>query len=81
MFLESLMLSNFQCFGPERTSIRFDEHLTAMIGPNASGTLRVRQRYAKRSFVCSASSVTKGTFASTTSMCRTTAKSSPNREP
>lgn len=37
MFLESLTLSNFQCFGPKRTEIRFDEHLTAMIGPNASG--------------------------------------------
>jgi putative ATP-dependent endonuclease of the OLD family len=37
VFLESVTLSNFQCFGPEPTSIRFDDQLTVLIGPNASG--------------------------------------------
>lgn len=43
MFLESLTLSNFQCFGQGRTTIRLDEHLTAIIGANASGKTAVCQ--------------------------------------
>jgi predicted ATP-dependent endonuclease of OLD family len=37
MFLERLSLTNFQCFGPEATTIRFDQQLTAMLGSNAAG--------------------------------------------
>ncbi|NBH10341.1 AAA family ATPase [Amycolatopsis sp. SID8362] len=37
MFLERLTLINFQCFGPEATTIRFDRQLTAMLGSNAAG--------------------------------------------
>ncbi|MEV4260548.1 AAA family ATPase [Kribbella sp. NPDC049584] len=37
MFLERLTLTNFQCFGPEPTTIRFDTQLTAMLGANAAG--------------------------------------------
>ena len=37
MFLERLTLTNFQCFGPEATPIRFDHQLTAMLGSNAAG--------------------------------------------
>jgi predicted ATP-dependent endonuclease of OLD family len=37
MFLERLTLINFQCFGPEPTTIRFDTQLTAMLGGNAAG--------------------------------------------
>lgn len=37
MFLERLTLTNFQCFGPEATTIRFDQQLTAMLGSNATG--------------------------------------------
>lgn len=37
MFLERLKLTNFQCFGPESTTIRFDQQLTALLGANATG--------------------------------------------
>lgn len=37
MFLERLTLVNFQCFGPEATTIHFDRQLTALIGSNAAG--------------------------------------------
>ena len=37
MFLERLTLTNFQCFGPDPTAIRFDQQLTAMLGGNAAG--------------------------------------------
>lgn len=37
MFLERLTLTNFQCFGPEATTIRFDQQLTTMLGSNATG--------------------------------------------
>jgi hypothetical protein len=37
MFLERLTLTNFQCFAPEPTTIRFDTQLTAMLGGNAAG--------------------------------------------
>ncbi|MGQ4615176.1 AAA family ATPase [Nocardia sp. R7R-8] len=37
MFIESVTLDNFQCFGPGRTTIRFDDGLTAFVGPNGSG--------------------------------------------
>lgn len=43
MFLESLTLSNFQCFGPQKTTIRFDQQLTALIGQNAAGKTAVCQ--------------------------------------
>ncbi|WP_040337143.1 ATP-dependent nuclease [Candidatus Blastococcus massiliensis] len=37
MFLERLTVTNFRCFGPTPTTIRFDQHLTAMLGGNATG--------------------------------------------
>jgi putative ATP-dependent endonuclease of OLD family len=37
MFLERLTLTNFQCFGPDATTICFDQQLTAMLGGNAAG--------------------------------------------
>ncbi|HZI98482.1 MAG TPA: AAA family ATPase [Actinomycetales bacterium] len=37
MFLERLTVSNFQCFGPEGTTILLDQQLTALLGANASG--------------------------------------------
>jgi putative ATP-dependent endonuclease of OLD family len=37
MFLERVNLTNFQCFGPEPTTIRFDTQLTATLGGNAAG--------------------------------------------
>jgi len=37
MFLERVILTNFQCFGPDRTTIRFDQQLTALLGGNAAG--------------------------------------------
>ncbi|MCZ3390029.1 MAG: AAA family ATPase [Actinomycetia bacterium] len=43
MFLERLTVTNFQCFGPEPTTIRFDAQLTAMLGANASGKTAVCQ--------------------------------------
>lgn len=43
MFLESITLANFQCFGPQQTTIRLDRQLTAMIGQNATGKTAVCQ--------------------------------------
>lgn len=43
MFLERLTLINFQCFGPEATTIRFDQQLTALLGSNAAGKTAVCQ--------------------------------------
>ncbi|MCZ7421926.1 AAA family ATPase [Verrucosispora sp. WMMA2121] len=37
MFIESVVLDNFQCFGPGRTTVRLDDGLTAFIGANGSG--------------------------------------------
>lgn len=37
MYLEQVTLTNFQCFGPNPHTITFDEHLTALLGVNASG--------------------------------------------
>ncbi|MEV0948998.1 AAA family ATPase [Promicromonospora sp. NPDC050249] len=37
MYLERVTLTNFQCFGPSPHTITFDEHLTALLGVNASG--------------------------------------------
>ncbi|MFG2432588.1 ATP-dependent endonuclease [Streptomyces sp. NPDC048590] len=37
MFIEKLVLENFQCFGPERTSITLDPRMTAFVGANGSG--------------------------------------------
>ncbi|WP_216893066.1 ATP-dependent nuclease [Nocardia alni] len=37
MFIESVTLDNFQCFGPGRTTVQFDDGLTAFVGPNGSG--------------------------------------------
>lgn len=37
MFLERITLTNFQCFGPQPTTIKFDQHLTAFLGANATG--------------------------------------------
>lgn len=37
MFLERLTLTNFQCFGSEPHTIRFDKRLTALLGLNATG--------------------------------------------
>lgn len=37
MFLERLTMTNFQCFGPEATTVRFDQQLTALLGLNAAG--------------------------------------------
>lgn len=37
MYLERVTLTNFQCFGPEPHTITFDQHLTALLGVNASG--------------------------------------------
>ncbi|MGC4795724.1 ATP-dependent nuclease [Micromonospora saelicesensis] len=37
MFIERLVLDNFQCFGPGRTTVKLDQGLTAFIGPNGSG--------------------------------------------
>ena len=42
MFLERVSLTNFQCFGPEPTTIRFDTQLTAMLGGNAAGKTPAR---------------------------------------
>jgi hypothetical protein len=43
MFIESVMLDNFECFGPGRTTIRLDPGLTAFIGANGSGKTAVCQ--------------------------------------
>ncbi|MGH3938068.1 MAG: ATP-dependent nuclease, partial [Pseudonocardiaceae bacterium] len=37
MYIESLALENFQCFGPGRTVINLQAELTAFIGANGSG--------------------------------------------
>ncbi|MFE7803751.1 ATP-dependent endonuclease [Streptomyces sp. NPDC057430] len=37
MFIEKLVLENFKCFGPGRTSLRLDRGITAFIGANGSG--------------------------------------------
>lgn len=37
MYLEQVTLTNFQCFGPVPHTIMFDQHLTALLGSNASG--------------------------------------------
>lgn len=42
MKLQSIRLSNFQCFGPETTELGFEE-LTFLIGPNGSGKTAAMQ--------------------------------------
>ncbi|GJF33653.1 chromosome segregation protein SMC [Kitasatospora sp. NE20-6] len=37
MFIEKLVLENFKCFGPGRTTIRLDSGMTAFIGANGAG--------------------------------------------
>ncbi|MGW4694805.1 ATP-dependent nuclease [Kitasatospora cineracea] len=37
MFIESLVLENFKCFGPGRTTIRLDSGMTTFIGANGAG--------------------------------------------
>ncbi|MBN3508331.1 AAA family ATPase [Mycolicibacterium septicum] len=37
MFIESVRLTNFQCFGPEAKPVSLDSDLTALIGGNGSG--------------------------------------------
>jgi len=37
MFIESLELSGFRCFGPDSTKIRFSNDITGLIGANGSG--------------------------------------------
>ncbi|MFG2440988.1 ATP-dependent endonuclease [Streptomyces sp. NPDC048508] len=37
MFIEKLVLENFKCFGPGRTSLRLEPGMTAFIGANGSG--------------------------------------------
>jgi putative ATP-dependent endonuclease of OLD family len=37
MYVESVVLRNFQCFGPERTVINFEADLTAFVGTNGTG--------------------------------------------
>lgn len=37
MFIEKLVLENFKCFGPGRTSLRLEAGMTAFIGANGSG--------------------------------------------
>ncbi|MFE3645930.1 ATP-dependent endonuclease [Streptomyces sp. NPDC059169] len=37
MFIEKLVVENFKCFGPGRTSLRLDRGMTAFIGANGSG--------------------------------------------
>jgi putative ATP-dependent endonuclease of OLD family len=37
VFLERLTVTNFQCFGPQPTAIRFDPQLTTLLGANAAG--------------------------------------------
>ncbi|MET9296601.1 AAA family ATPase [Streptomyces sp. NPDC003077] len=37
MFIEKLVLENFKCYGPGRTSVRLDRGMTAFIGANGSG--------------------------------------------
>ncbi len=37
MLLKKLLIKNFQCFGEEPISIRFDEDVTCLIGNNGSG--------------------------------------------
>src|SRR5258706_8656327 len=37
MFIETLVLENFKCFGPGRTAIDLDPNLTAFIGTNGTG--------------------------------------------
>jgi predicted ATPase len=37
MFIESLVLRNFKCFGSDRTSIDLDPSVTAFVGANGSG--------------------------------------------
>jgi predicted ATP-dependent endonuclease of OLD family len=43
MFLERLTLQNFQSFGPDPESIRFDERLTVLLGGNATGKTAASQ--------------------------------------
>lgn len=37
MYIESLRLRNFRCFGDTATTITFDPHLTALVGANGAG--------------------------------------------
>lgn len=37
MFIEKLVLENFKCFGPGRTTIRLDSGMTTFIGANGAG--------------------------------------------
>jgi putative ATP-dependent endonuclease of the OLD family len=37
MFIDSVVLDNFKCFGPGRTTVGLGDGLTAFIGGNGSG--------------------------------------------
>ncbi|MFI7492076.1 AAA family ATPase [Micromonospora echinaurantiaca] len=37
MFIETLALENFKCFGPGRTTIDLGPNLTTFIGTNGTG--------------------------------------------
>lgn len=37
MKIEKISVRNFRCFGPERTELRLEEHVTAFVGGNGSG--------------------------------------------
>jgi putative ATP-dependent endonuclease of the OLD family len=41
MHIESVKLTNFQCFGSESTTIDLDPQLTAFVGANGSGKTAV----------------------------------------
>lgn len=43
MFLSSLTLTNFRCFGPTPTNVNLEQGLTSLIGNNASGKTAVFQ--------------------------------------
>ncbi|NUA25973.1 ATP-dependent nuclease [Cupriavidus basilensis] len=43
MYIESVALSGFRCFGPAPTVVRLNSQLTTVIGPNASGKTALLQ--------------------------------------
>lgn len=43
MKIESVTLTNFQCFGPEGATVQLEEGLTALVGSNGSGKTAIMQ--------------------------------------
>ena len=47
MFLESITISGFRCFGPESTTIHLSKSITALVGSNATGKTALLQGLTK----------------------------------